>query len=143
MARHVGYQTRGFVTFGPAISLRPNTIPSRAAIWCRWRIGSSTKSASSQSAPTAHSSRRPCGRRSTRSELASRIDDLLAGLSASGANLGVRSGRQAVEDGADRLVERNVLVAERQRLRVRDRLVLRYYAKTIAHLLAPNRRAVH
>jgi hypothetical protein len=79
----------------------------------------------------------------TRSELAGRVDDLLAVLSAEHANLAVRSGRQAVDEGADLLVERGVLVAERQRLRVRDRMVLRYYARTIQHLLLPRRRATH
>jgi hypothetical protein len=36
-----------------------------------------------------------------------------------------------------------VLVEERHRLRVRDRLVLRYYARTIQHLLHRPRRTTH
>lgn len=143
MARHaVGYQTRAFVTFGPPIRLAEYDPESRRDL-----------------VSLAHRVQREIGRlykvlptaliaaamqpQITRGELASRIDDLLAGLSAAGANLGVRSGRQAVDDGVDRLVERNVLVAERQRLRVRDRIVLRYYSRTIGHLLTPNSRAVH
>jgi hypothetical protein len=55
----------------------------------------------------------------------------------------VKSGRQAVEEGVERLSERAVLVEERQRLRVRDRLVLRYYARTIQHLLHKPRRTTH
>ena len=50
---------------------------------------------------------------------------------------------EAVDDGVERLVERGILVAERQRLRVRDRLTLRYYARTIEHLLTPARKAAH
>ena len=75
--------------------------------------------------------------------VAARIDDLLGRLAGTDVNLGVRSGRQAVDEGARQLIERGVLVSVRQRLRVRDRIVLRYYARTIAHLLAPSRRAVH
>ena len=81
--------------------------------------------------------------RTTRSELASRIDDLLMVLSAQGANLGVKSGRDAVAHGVDLLIDRGVLVEQRQRLRVRDRLVLRYYARTLQHLLTEPRRATH
>ena len=78
-----------------------------------------------------------------RAELAGRIDDLLAKLLEAGANLAVRSGRQAVDEGVEQLIERGVLVAGGLGLRVRDRIVLRYYARTIEHLLAPSRRSVH
>jgi 1-acyl-sn-glycerol-3-phosphate acyltransferase len=143
MARHaVGYQTRAFVTFGAAIPLveyDPNSRRDLVTLAHRVQdeIGRLYKVLPTALVATAMQPQM------TRSELASRIDDLLVSLSASGANLAVRSGRQAVDDGVDRLIERNVLVAERQRLRVRDRIVLRYYARTIAHLLAPSRRAVH
>jgi hypothetical protein len=42
-----------------------------------------------------------------------------------------------------RLTERGVLVDERRRLRVRDRLTLRYYARTIRHLVDRSQRAAH
>jgi hypothetical protein len=71
----------------------------------------------------------------TRRELAGRIDELLGVLDALGANLAVKSGERAVEEGVGLLIERGVLVAEGSRLRVRDRIVLRYYARTIQHLL--------
>jgi hypothetical protein len=73
------------------------------------------------------------------SELQARIDELIGLLSAGGANLSVKTGRQAVDDGVARLEERGVIVVERQRVRVRDRIVLRYYARTIQHLLTPRR----
>ena len=40
------------------------------------------------------------------------------------------------------LVERGILVGARQHLRVRDRIALRYYGRTIEHL-AGTRRAIH
>ena len=52
------------------------------------------------------------------------------------ANLGVTSGRQAIDEAADLLETRGIVVAERGRFRVRERTVLRYYARTIEHLLA-------
>jgi hypothetical protein len=72
----------------------------------------------------------------TRRDLESRIDRLIEELAARHANLGVTSGRQAIEDAAEPLETRGVIVAERGRFRVRDRSVLRYYARTIEHLLA-------
>src|SRR5206468_446872 len=71
----------------------------------------------------------------TRRDLESRIDRLIEELSARHANLGVTSGRQAIEEAAEPLETRGIIVAERGRFRVRDRSVLRYYAHTIDHLL--------
>ena len=45
------------------------------------------------------------------------------------------SGRQAVDEAAEPLETRGIVVAERGRFRVRERTVLRYYARTIEHLL--------
>src|SRR6185503_20780525 len=78
----------------------------------------------------------------TRTELIGRLDELLAVLSAGGANLAVRSGRQAADEGLVLLAERGVLVEHGPRIRIRDRLVLRYYARTIQHLLH-GRRTTH
>ena len=72
-------------------------------------------------------------------ELRSRIDDFLAPLAASGANLAVQTGRQAVDEGVALLEGRGVIVSERGRIRVRDRIVLRYYARTIQHLTSEPR----
>lgn len=142
MARlSVGFRSRAFVTFGRPIPLSGFDPDSRRDLvrlvqQIQHDIGHLYKVL-----PTAlvASAMRP---QTTRGDLAARIDDLLADLSAEGANLSVASGREAVEDGVERLVERGILVAERQRLRVRDRLTLRYYARTIQHLLAPARKAV-
>jgi len=71
----------------------------------------------------------------TRRDLESRIDRLIEELFARHANLGVTSGRQAVEEAAEPLETRGIVVAERGRFRVRERTVLKYYARTIEHLL--------
>ena len=143
MVRHaVGFRTRAFVTFGspiPLIEYDPDSRRDLVSLAHRIQdeIGRLYKVL-----PTAliASAMRP---QSTRAELTSRIDDLLLALTEAGANLAVRTGRQAVDEGLDLLTERGILVADRQRVRVRDRIVLRYYARTIEHLLAPKRRAIH
>jgi hypothetical protein len=71
-----------------------------------------------------------------RRDLESRIDQLLEELTVKRANLAVASGRQAVDEAAESLETRGIVVHERGRFRVRDRSVLRYYARTIEHLLA-------
>jgi hypothetical protein len=70
-----------------------------------------------------------------RSELEHRIDHLIEELKARHANLGVATGRQAIEEAAGPLEMRGIIVHERGRFRVRERSVLRYYARTIEHLL--------
>jgi hypothetical protein len=76
----------------------------------------------------------------TRRDLESRIDTLIEELAVQRANLDVANGRDAVDQAADLLEMRGVIVAERGRYRVRDRNVLRYYARTIEHLFAPSGR---
>jgi glycerol-3-phosphate O-acyltransferase len=138
----VGYKTRAFISFGTPIPLaeyQPDSRRDLVALAHRIQdqIGLLYKVL-----PTALvASTIKLG--VTRGELASRIDDLLAILGPAGANLAVKSGRQAVDEGVDLLIERNILVAERQRLRVRDRITLKYYARTIEHLLPPRGKASH
>jgi len=73
----------------------------------------------------------------TRRDLESHIDRLIDELTARHANMGVSSGREAIEEAAEPLETRGIIVAERGRFRVRERTVLRYYARTIEHLFAP------
>jgi hypothetical protein len=73
----------------------------------------------------------------TRRELESRIDRLIEELAANHANLGVHSGREAIDAAAEPLETRGIIVVERGRFRVRERTVLRYYGRTIQHLLMP------
>jgi hypothetical protein len=44
-----------------------------------------------------------------------------------------------MEEGVEQLAARGVIVIENGELRVRDRIVFRYYARTIKHLLTPKR----
>jgi hypothetical protein len=72
----------------------------------------------------------------TRRELEARADELIEALQTAGANMGVKNGRQAVEEGTAPLESRNIIFVERGgRFRVRERTVLRYYARTLQHLL--------
>jgi glycerol-3-phosphate O-acyltransferase len=130
----VGYRSRAFVTFGAPIAVAARDAQSRTDVLdltraVRARIGIQFKVL-----PTAvfASAMRPS---ITRRDLEARIDRLIEELAARHANLGVTSGREAVEEAAEPLETRGVVVAERGRFRVRERTVLRYYARTIEHLL--------
>jgi glycerol-3-phosphate O-acyltransferase len=130
----VGYWSRAFVTFGAPIAAGGCDPHSRTEVLeltrlVRARIGSLYKVL-----PTAlfAAAMRPS---ITRRDLEARIDRLLEELAARHANLGVSSGRQAIDEAAESLELRGIVVAERGRFRVRERTVLRYYARTIEHLL--------
>jgi glycerol-3-phosphate O-acyltransferase len=130
----VGYRSRAFVTFGEPIRAADYNAESRHDIL-----------------DLAHRTREAIGRicrvlptavvcaamqpSITRKDLESRADRVLDRLRSVAANLGVTTGQQAVEEAIRVLIARSVLVAERGRYRVRDRNVLRYYARTINHLL--------
>jgi glycerol-3-phosphate O-acyltransferase len=136
----VGYQSRAFVTFGAPIALSgvdPDSRRDVMALAHRIRdvIGSLYKVV--PTALVAAAMRPSIARR----DLESGIDALIDVLRAAGANLACTSGRQAVEEAADALVARNIIYVERGgRFRVRERTVLRYYARTIQHLLTDSRR---
>ena len=131
----VGYWSRAFVTFGAPIAAGACDPHSRTEVLeltrlIRARIGSLYKVL-----PTAvfAAAMRPS---IARRDLEARIDRLLEELAVRRANLGVTSGRQAIDEAAEPLELRGIVVAERGRFRVRERTVLRYYARTIEHLLA-------
>jgi len=79
----------------------------------------------------------------SRRDLESRAEAIIETLRAVGANLGVSTGRQAVEEAAEPLEARGILVYDRGRFRVRDRNVLRYYARGIEHLLSAGSSRTH
>jgi glycerol-3-phosphate O-acyltransferase len=131
----VGYRSRAFTTFGAPVPVTGIDVHSRSEVLdlarqVRARIGALYKVL-----PTAlfAAAMRPS---IARRDLEHRIDNLIEELAARHANLGVTSGRQAIEDAAEPLETRGIVVAERGRFRVRERTVLRYYARTIEHLLA-------
>jgi glycerol-3-phosphate O-acyltransferase len=134
----VGYESRVFVSFGEPIPLDRHDPESRRDVLAlahdiRRRIGLlykvlPTALVAAAMRPSAH-----------RAELEDRVDALVETLRASGANLSVKNGREAVEAGTEALASRHVILVERAGVyRVRDRAVLRYYARTIQHLLAPS-----
>jgi hypothetical protein len=135
----VGYRSRAFVTFGAPIlasGYDPNSRPDVLDLsrLVRTRIGSQVKVL-----PTAlfAAAMRPS---ITRRDLEQRIDRMIEELHARHANLGVSTGRQAVEEAAEPLETRGIVVLERGRFRVRERNVLRFYARSIEHLLVTSGR---
>jgi glycerol-3-phosphate O-acyltransferase len=135
----VGYQSRAFVTFGKPIPLDGYDPESRREVMNLAHHIRDTVGLLCKILPTAivAAAMRPS---TTRRELESRADALIDALGQANGNLAVRSGREAVETGAPMLADRNIIHIERGgRYRVRERTVLRYYARTIQHLLVPRR----
>lgn len=129
-----GYETRAFITFGHPIPLREyDPAARRDLVTLAHRIHDEV-GLLHKVLPT-HLVARELEPGMTRSELASRIDASLDLLRQRGANLAVTTGADAVEDGARRLVGRGILETDGDRLRVRDRLALRYYGRALHHLL--------
>jgi glycerol-3-phosphate O-acyltransferase len=132
----VGYRAQAYVTFGRPIAASEYNSQSRSDILdlahrTREAIGLLYKV--HPTALVAASMRPSIARR----DLEARVDDLLGRLRDRGANLGVDNGRQAVVEGLRAFRRRGVLVVEGDIVRVRSRGLLRYYARTIDHLLSP------
>ena len=130
----VGYRSRAFVTFGAAIPAGEYNPQSRTDVLALTRLVRARISALTKVLPTAvfAAAMRPS---ITKRDLESRIDQILGELTARRANLGVTSGKQAIEEAAEPLETRGIIVLEGGRFRVRERSVLRYYARSIEHLL--------
>jgi len=131
----VGYRTRVFVTFGAPISTAGCDPHSRSDVLAFTRLIRNRVGELYKVLPTALFAA-AMGPSIARRDLETRIDRLLDALSTRKANLGVTSGRHAIDEAAEPLETRGIVVRERGRFRVRDRGVLRYYARTIDHLLA-------
>jgi glycerol-3-phosphate O-acyltransferase len=130
----VGYRSRSYVTFGRPIPVDAYDPDSRKdaldlAHLTRDTIGKLFKVL--PTAIVAHAMRPSI----TRAILDSRIEAALEHLTAAGANLLVRDEKHVAEDGLSRLEHRGVVQVEGDCVRVRDRNVLRYYARSIHHLL--------
>jgi len=132
----VGYQSRAFVTFGQPIPLDgcdPDARRDVMALAHRIRdtIGRLYKVLPTSIVAAIMSP--SIGRR----ELESRARGMIDALQAAGANLDVDSAREVVDQGAALLAARNIIHVERGgRLRVRERTVMRYYARMLQHLLS-------
>jgi glycerol-3-phosphate O-acyltransferase len=130
----VGYRSRVFITFGAPIPVSGIDPESKGDVLAltkiiRTRIGELYKVL-----PTAVFAA-SMGPSITKRELETRIDQLIDILAARRANLAVKSGREAVEFAAEPLETRGIVVYARGRFRVRNRSVLRYYARSIKHLI--------
>jgi glycerol-3-phosphate O-acyltransferase len=137
----VGYQSRAFVTFGAPIRLDGYDPESRRDVMALAHLTRETIGRLHKVLPTAvlAAALRPSA---TRQELEERADAIIETVREAGANMGVTSGRQAVEEGAEPLAARNIIHVERGgRFRVRERTVLRYYARTLQHLMTGARRS--
>jgi glycerol-3-phosphate O-acyltransferase len=132
----VGYQSRAFVTFGAPISMEGYDPESRRDVMALAQLTRDTVGRLYKVLPTAvlAAALKPS---ITRRELEARAEAIIDTVRDAGANMGVGSGRQALEEGAEPLAARNIIHVERGgRFRVRERTVLRYYARTLQHLLA-------
>jgi len=130
----VGYRSRVFITFGAPIPVSGVDPESKGDVLALTKIVRARMGELYKVLPTAlcAAAMRPS---ITRRELESRIDALIGTLASRRANLAVRSGREAVDAAAEPLETRGIIVSERGRFRVRNRSVLRYYARSIEHLL--------
>jgi 1-acyl-sn-glycerol-3-phosphate acyltransferase len=136
----VGYKSRAFVTFGAPIAVDGVDPNSRSSVLELARTIMKTVGRLYKVVPTAivASVMRPSISRRDLEERASVLVDTLASC---GANMGVTSGPEAVDAAIEPLEWRGIIVVENGRLRVRDRNVLRYYARSLDHLLeSPSRR---
>ena len=130
----VGYRSRAFVTFGDPIGLDTYDPHSRRDVL---DLAHRTRDAIGRLVKVLPTALVAAAMRAsiTQRELEARVEELIGLLRAAGANLGVADAREAVDLAARAFGARGVLVVERGRLRVRERSVLRYYARGIEHLL--------
>ena len=130
----VGYQSRAIVSFGKPITMEaydPDARRDMVRLQRRVRDAVGKLYKIVPTALVAH-----CLSPSIeRTELEDRIDQLIEILQSSKANLDVTSGRAAIQAAIEPLETRGIIVTDGSRYRVRERAVLRYYARTIDHLL--------
>jgi glycerol-3-phosphate O-acyltransferase len=136
----VGYQSRAFVTFGAPIPLAGWDHESRRdvmtlAYTIRDAIGRLFKVVPSSIVASVVRPSIPAA------EVRRRVAGMVETLQAAGANLDATDPAMVAERGLQALEQRGVLVRERDLWRVRERLVLRYYARAITHLLVQSKRA--
>ncbi|HJU42155.1 MAG TPA: 1-acyl-sn-glycerol-3-phosphate acyltransferase [Vicinamibacterales bacterium] len=132
----VGYWSRAIVTFGKPMSLSGIDPENKKSVMdlmrhVRGEIGKQYKVV-----PTAvlAAAMKPSV---TRADLVARVDGVLQTLRSVNANLDVRTAAEVLDAATEPMVTRNIIVVEGGRYRVRERNVLRYYARSLAHLLSP------
>jgi glycerol-3-phosphate O-acyltransferase len=132
----VGYRSRAFVTFGKPISLDGIDPENKKAVLDLTRHVRNQIGRLYKVLPTAVLAA-AMKRSATKAELASRINGVLDTLRAADANMSVSTAAEVLDAATEPLVTRNIIVVEGGRYRVRERNVLRYYARSLAHLLSP------
>jgi 1-acyl-sn-glycerol-3-phosphate acyltransferase len=130
----VGYRSRAFVTFGEPMTPTGIDVHSRRDVLefahhIRDTIGRLMKVLPTMVMAAAM---RPS---ISRSDLESRVARIVETLQTAGANLETTSRRAIVEEAGRLFDARGVVVKENGLFRVRERTVLRYYARAIEHLL--------
>ena len=130
----VGYRSRAFVTFGTPIDVDGVDVGSRRAVLDLTHAVMRAIGRVYKVLPTAivAASMRPS---IAKPALQERADALIDTLRSCGANLGATSGAEALDAALELLEARGIVAVERGRIRVRNRNVLRYYARSIDHLL--------
>ena len=138
----MGYHSRAFVTFGSPMTLHEWNPESRRSVMDLAKLIGEKIGKLHKVLPTAllAAALRPS---MLKNDLIDRIDGLLDELRQADANLSVASGAEALEQATEPLVTRGIIVVENDRYRVRERTVLRYYARTIKHLLSPTGHVTH
>jgi glycerol-3-phosphate O-acyltransferase len=136
----VGYQTRSFTTFGEPLSVQGFDHRSRRDVLELAQTVRARISALHKVVPTAvvAAAMRPS---SPPHELRARIAELVDILRERHANLDATDPHEIMERGAALLVDRDAMAVDNGLYRVRDRTLLRYYARSIAHLIAPRLQA--
>jgi 1-acyl-sn-glycerol-3-phosphate acyltransferase len=134
----VGYQTRSFTVFGEPVSVTGFDHHTRRDVLDLAQLVKARISLLHKVVPTAivAAAMRPS---SPPAELRARIAALVDRLRERGANLDITDPHEIMVSGADRLVDRDAMAVDNGLYRVRDRTLLRYYARSIAHLIAPVR----
>lgn len=132
----VGYRSRAFVTFGKPIAIDGIDPENKKTVMDLTRHVRNEIGKQYKVLPTAvlAAAIKPSA---TRAELKGRIEGVLETLRSVNANLSVNSADEVLELATEPMATRNIIVMEQGRYRVRERNVLRYYARSIAHLLSP------
>lgn len=130
----VGYRSRAFVTFGEPIDVSGYDADSRTSVLdlghtLMARIGRQVKVL-----PTALMAS-ALGPSTSDRELLDRLAAAIDALQARGANLDATDAAAVMAAAAGPLEDRGIIARDEGRFRVRERGLLRYYARGIEHLL--------
>jgi glycerol-3-phosphate O-acyltransferase len=130
----VGYKSRAFVTFGQPIEAKGFDPQARRDVLELAHHVRDTIGRLMKVVPTSIVA--SCLRPSiARADLKARVSGLIETLVAAGANMASTDPDEVLDTAADLFAARGVIVVEGSTFRFRDRNVLRYYARTIEHLL--------